>query len=186
MVVFPAKRVRALPPDNLPHDLTSFIGREREVEEVCGLLSENRLLTLTGSGGCGKTRLALTVARKLSGEFEGGVWFVELASLSDPSLVSRAVAGALSIRERPGCPLDETLLEHLGSRETLLVLDNCEHLIEECARFAQSILSACARLRVVATSREPLGVAGEVNRRVPPLSLPKGPDAMERLERFEA
>lgn len=181
---FPARR--KLPPGNLPNELTSFIGRGREVEEVGRLLSENRLLTLVGPGGCGKTRLALAVARKLVEDFEGGVWLVELASISESSLVARAVAGALSVRERPGLSLDETLFEHLGSRETLLVVDNCEHLVEECALFVRDSLVACAKLRVMATSREALGVAGEAAWRVPPLSVPDESSPVERLERFEA
>ncbi len=183
---FPVRRVRALSPGNLPYEITTFVGREREIAAAKGLLSERRLLTLTGPGGCGKTRLALAVARSFAAEFEDGIRLVELASLSDPSLVGRAVAGALSVREQPGRPLDETLLEHLASREALLVLDNCEHLIGECARFAQKILGACARARIMATSREPLGVAGEVVRRVPPLTLPESSSDVERIEDFES
>ncbi|MGH3148772.1 MAG: AAA family ATPase, partial [Rubrobacter sp.] len=129
VVAFPRARVR--PTDNLPLELTSFIGREKEVAEVKGLLGgDSRLVTLCGPGGCGKTRLALAVARDLVEAFEeGGVWLVELASLSDPNLVPGAVAQALGVREAPDRSPTEALVEHLKSRKALLVLDNCEHLV---------------------------------------------------------
>jgi non-specific serine/threonine protein kinase len=153
-------------------ELSSFVGREKELAEVERLLEDSRLLTLTGSGGCGKTRLALAAAGELSEGFEEGVWLVELAPLADPSLVAQAVAATLGVREQPGRSLTEMLSGYLGSKKLLLVLDNCEHLIEACAELAESLLRFCPGLCVLATSREALGITGEVAWPVPSLSLP--------------
>ena len=136
------------------------------------LLADTRLLTLTGSGGCGKTRLALAAAGELSEGFEEGVWLVELAPLADPSLVAQAVAATLGVREQPGRSPTDTLSNYLGSKKVLLVLDNCEHLVEACAELAEALLRFCPELRVLATSREALGIVGEVAWPVPSLSLP--------------
>jgi predicted ATPase/DNA-binding CsgD family transcriptional regulator len=146
------------------------------------------LLTLTGSGGCGKTRLALAAADELMGRFEDGVWLVELASLADPSLVQRAVASALDIREQPGNPPTGTLSDHLRTRKMLLVLDNCEHLVEACAVLAEGLLRTCPSLRILATSREAFGIAGETRLAVPPLSLPdpRHLPAVEVVAHYEA
>src|SRR5215218_588340 len=168
----PAPRTPERPPHNLPLELSSFVGREKELAEVKRLMGETRLLTLTGSGGCGKTRLALAVASELVEGFEDGVWMVELAPLADPSLVAQAVASTLGVREQPGRSPTETLSEYLGSEKVLLVLDNCEHLIEACAELAQTLLRSCPELRVLATSREALGIAGEISWSVPSLTLP--------------
>ncbi|MBA3474818.1 MAG: tetratricopeptide repeat protein [Rubrobacter sp.] len=150
-------------------------------------LAMTGVLTLTGTGGSGKTRLALEVARDLVGAYPDGVWLVELAPLSDPELAPQAVAAALGVREQPGRPLAETLSKHLGSKRTLLVLDNCEHLIEACARLVDALLKSCSGLRVLATSREALGVAGETNWPLSPLSLPEEgtSDAERRLPPVE-
>jgi predicted ATPase/DNA-binding SARP family transcriptional activator len=169
LVAFP----RARPSDNnLPLELSSFIGREREISEVKRLLRDNRLLTLCGPGGCGKTRLALAVAQDLLEEFEVGVWWVGLASLSDPKLVPGAVASALGVREPTDRPLTEVLVEHLKPRKALLVLDNCEHLVETCADLADTLLRTCPNIDILATSREPLRISGESNLVVPSLSVP--------------
>ena len=160
------------PSPNLPVELTSFIGREAEAAEVERLLATTRLLTLIGAGGVGKTRLALRVAAAVQATFPDGVWLAELAALVDPDLVPSAVAGALAVRERPGAPLVSSLVEHLRDRDVLLVLDNCEHLVAACAGLVETLLGACPRLRVLATSREVLGVPGEIAWRVPSLSLP--------------
>lgn len=157
---------------NLPTQLSSFIGREAHKAEVTRLLSTNRLVTLTGAGGCGKTRLALATAGDLLGEYNDGVWLAELAALSDPQLVPEAVVGALELREQPGQGPMELLTEHLRPRELLLVLDNCEHLVDACAQLVQQLLRACPQLRVLATSRASLRAEGEVNWLVPSLSLP--------------
>ena len=158
--------------NNLPSALSSFVGREKELAEVRRLLEDTRLLTLTGAGGCGKTRLALAAAEEQVEAFEDGVWLVHLAPLSDPSLVPQAVASAVGVREQPGRPLTETLSAYLASKMVLLVLDNCEHLIDACAELAESLLRSCPDLRVLTTGREALGIVGEVAWSVPSLSLP--------------
>ncbi len=158
--------------NNLPRQLTSFVGREREIAEVKRLLRTTCLLTLTGTGGAGKTRLALQVAWDVLEEYPDGVWLAELASLADPSLVPQTVAMSLRVREIPGRPIEETLLHYLQRKSLLLVLDNCEHLVAASSRLAAAILRSCPHLRVLATSREVLGVAGEISWRVPSLSLP--------------
>jgi predicted ATPase/DNA-binding SARP family transcriptional activator/DNA-binding CsgD family transcriptional regulator len=157
---------------NLPNAQSSFVGLQQEMVEVRRSLAMTGLLTLTGVGGCGKTRLALEVAKDLVGVYPDGVWLVELAPLSDPALVPQAVAAALGVREQPGRSIMATLTNHLESRQLLLVLDNCEHLIDACARLADTLLSSCKHLRILATSREALGVAGEANWPVRPLALP--------------
>lgn len=161
---------RPRPSGNLPIQLTSFVGRERELREVVGLARRHRLLTLTGPGGCGKTRLALEAAAALRRETPDGVWFVELAGLSDGALVPHAVGAVLGVESRSGRRSEEAVVAHVRERQMLVVLDNCEHLIGACARLAGDLLSACANLRLLATSREPLHVAGEVDWRVPSLS----------------
>jgi predicted ATPase/DNA-binding CsgD family transcriptional regulator len=176
------------PPHNLPLELSSFIGREREVAEVKQLINNNRLLTLTGSGGCGKTRLALVAALEMVEDFEDGTWWVALASLSDPNLVPQAVASALRVREAPGSSVTEALVEHLRTKNLLLVLDNCEHLIDACVAFADTLLHSCPDLHVLATSREALGIVGERAWLVPSLCLPN-PERLppvEELGRYEA
>jgi predicted ATPase/DNA-binding SARP family transcriptional activator/DNA-binding CsgD family transcriptional regulator len=170
---------------NLPGPRDNFVGREREIVEVKRTLAMTRLLTLTGAGGSGKTRLALEIARDLVAAYPDGVWMVELAPLSEPELVAQEVAGALGVTERPGEPLIDTLADALGDKGLLLVLDNCEHLVEAAARLVDALLDSCSRLKVLATSREPLGVKGEVLWKVPPLSVPDAdgvPDAASTAE----
>jgi predicted ATPase/DNA-binding SARP family transcriptional activator len=160
------------PKTNLPVPLTSFIGREREIEEVKHLLSSTRLLTLTGSGGIGKTRLAIQAANDLIKSYKGGVWWVELAALIDDALVPQTVAQALGVRESPGQSLTESVKNFLREKQVLLVLDNCEHLIAACAQLADDLLTHCADLRILTTSREALGIMGETTLQVPALSFP--------------
>jgi predicted ATPase/DNA-binding SARP family transcriptional activator len=160
------------PRTNLPVPLTSFIGREKEVEEIIRSLGKNRLVTLAGSGGVGKTRLAIEAANRLLRKFKGGVWWVELAGLTDKTLVSQALAKALGLREIPNQSLNETLTNFLSSKQILLVLDNCEHLITACAQLADTFLSACPNLKILATSREALELTGEDVWHVPSLTLP--------------
>lgn len=160
------------PRTNLPTPLTSFIGREKEIEEIVRLLDKNRLVTLTGPGGVGKTRLAIQSSNELMGNFKDGVWWVELAPLTDESLVPQALAEALGVREIPNQSLSEALFNFLHSKQLLLVLDNCEHLITGCAQLADKLLSACSTLKILATSREALGLTGEIAWPVPILSLP--------------
>lgn len=160
----------------LPPALTSFVGREHELAEIRRLLGTTRLLTLTGPGGVGKTRLALEIARDAAAKFSptptSGVWLVELGSLANPALVPQAVATVLGVREQPGRPLVATVADSLGSRRVLVVLDNCEHLTGACAELIIALLGACPELRILATSRVVLGVSGETTWPVPPLSVP--------------
>ncbi len=185
---FPPLRLLAARPNNLPQQVTSFVGREREMAEVKRLLTTTRLLTLTGPGGAGKTRLSLQVAGELLDEYPDGVWLAELAPLSDPALLPQAVATALGVREEPGRPLTETLLSALKAKKLLLVLDNCEHLLGACATLADRILRACAAVRLLCSSRAALGIAGETLYRVPMLTLPdlKHLPPVERLSQYEA
>jgi len=188
LVAFPAGDRHVSPPSNLPLQLSSFVGREKELAEVRRLLQDTRLLTLTGPGGCGKTRLAVVAASEMLQGFEDGAWMVELAPLPDPSLLPQAVASVLGVREQSGLPLLDTLSDHLRTGKLLLLLDNCEHLIGACAELAETLLRSCPELRVLATSREALGITGEVAWPVPPLSLPdlrRLPD-IEALPRYES
>lgn len=178
---------------NLPVALTSFIGREREQTEVIELLATTRLLALIGPAGSGKTRLALQAAASLVTRYADGVWLVELAALTDGALLPQAVAGVLGIGEEPRQALTTTLVDALGSKELLLILDNCEHLVGASAQLAHLLLQNCPGLRVLATSRAALRVPGEITWQVPPLSLPDppqlppvGPELVAVLPAFEA
>src|SRR5262245_47345216 len=155
----PLKSLDALP-NNLPRQLTRFIGREQAIVEVKRLLASSALLTLTGSGGCGKSRLALQVGADLLEEYADGVWLVELAALSDPALVPQTVATALGVRELPGRPLIQTLIDALHPKQLLLLLDNCEHLLSACTHLTQSLLQACPQVRGMGGSRGAPGVVG--------------------------
>ena len=155
--------------NNLPLNLAPLIGREAELATVIALQAGTHLLTLVGAGGVGKTRFALEVAATVQADYRDGVWFVELAPLTDPALVPRTVASVLGVHEEPGRPLLDTLLDLLRRREMLLVLDNCEHLIDACARFAEKVQRGSARTRILATSREALGIEGETAWRLPSL-----------------
>ncbi|HZO30166.1 MAG TPA: adenylate/guanylate cyclase domain-containing protein, partial [Chloroflexota bacterium] len=189
---FPPVRSLDAHTTNLPSQLSSFVGREREIVEVRRLLSTTRLLTLTGSGGVGKTRLAQRVAEELTQAYPDGVWLVELAAVGDPALVPQAIATGVGIREQPGRDLQNTLIDVLRPRLALLLLDNCEHLVAACASVAERLLRACPGLTLLTTSREPLAVAGETLWRVPPLTVPAlqdavmGEDAMQSVLQSEA
>jgi predicted ATPase/class 3 adenylate cyclase len=184
---FPPVRPLGGVPNNLPVQLTTFIGREPEVELVRRLLGETRLLTLTGAGGCGKTRLALQVATEVLEDYLDGLWWVDLAPVAEPALVPSAVAAAVAVRESPAQPLTETLVRQLAAGRALLVLDNCEHQVTACARLADRLLHGCRAVGVVATSREPLGIEGETTWRVPSLRLPPaGTPTIESLTQSEA
>ena len=177
---FPPLRVpKAAISQRLPAQLTSFVGRNAELSQVRELLSENRLVTLTGAGGAGKTRLAIEVAGRLSGKFDDGVWCVDLAPITDPDLAPVTVARALGLPDQPGRSTMDTLTRFLADRQMLVVLDNCEHLLDASAALTNALLGAAPGLTLLATSREPIGVAGEVSWRVPSLSL-----ADEAIELF--
>jgi predicted ATPase/class 3 adenylate cyclase len=185
---FPPLKSLSMLPNNLPIQLTSFIGREREIAEIKTMLATARLLTLTGAGGSGKTRLALEVGVDLLELYADGVWFADLAALADPGLVPQTVASALRVREQPGRPLTETLVDSLGPKSLLLLFDNCEHLLAACAGLADALLRACPNLQILATSREGLGIAGEALYPVPtfPVSDLERLPSMEDLSGYEA
>jgi non-specific serine/threonine protein kinase len=157
---------------NLPNPVSSFIGREREIQDIQGLLDRSRLVTMTGVGGSGKTRLALEVACNLVDTYQNGVWWVELAMLTANSLVPQTIAKTFSLQETPNQQTSEILENYLRNKRILLVIDNCEHLIDGCAKLGEKLLQACLHLGILATSREPLGIAGETVYQVSPLSLP--------------
>src|SRR5947207_11513085 len=159
-------------PGNLPAEAASFVGRRRELAEVRKKLAENRLVSLTGPGGVGKTRLALRAAGDLARGFRDGGWLVELAEVEDPALVSRAVMAALDLRDQAAAGPHALLRDHLRDSELLLVVDNCEHLASSVGRLVADLMRAAPGLRVIATSREPLSVPGEYVVPVPPLALP--------------
>ncbi len=169
---FPALRSLEATPNNLPQQATSFIGREQQVADLKRLLAKNRLLTLTGSGGCGKTRLCLQVAADSLERFPDGAWLVELAPLADSGLVPQTAASVLGLKEEPGQPIVQTLTAHLKDKRLLLLLDNCEHLLDGCAQLADALVRQCTHLTILASSREALGIGGEQTYRVPSLSLP--------------
>ncbi|HKX17170.1 MAG TPA: LuxR C-terminal-related transcriptional regulator [bacterium] len=158
---------------NLPTQLTTFIGREQEIVEVKCLLATTRLLTLTGAGGCGKTRFALQVAGLVVEQHRDGVWLAELASITDPAFVPKTVASALEVPEQPRRAIADTLIDALRSKALLLVLDNCEHLLAACVELVVPLLRECPEVHILTTSREGLGIPGEVLRPVPSLSMPE-------------
>ncbi len=159
-------------PNNLPRQLTTFVGRSHQIQAIQQTLASSRLLTLTGPGGIGKTRLALEVAGQLLEDFADGIWLVELGTVASPELVAQAVASALTLREEAGRRLVDTLIDYLQARQLLLLFDNCEHLVDRTAELVEALLRSCPSLRVLATSREALGIPGESLRQVPSLSLP--------------
>jgi predicted ATPase/class 3 adenylate cyclase len=173
---------------NLPIHLTSFVGREHELAEIGAALSGTRLLTLTGAGGCGKTRLAAQIAAEALDEFPGGVWWVELAPLQEPELVERALAAAIGVRPLPGQTALEAAVTHLADATVLVVLDNCEHVAGAAVACAEALLRGCPSARVIATSRAALGAGAETQWRVPSLTLPRehAPEPIEALERSDA
>jgi predicted ATPase/class 3 adenylate cyclase len=183
---FPALRSLESTPNNLPQQVTSFVGRERRQAEVQQLLARAPLLTLLGAGGLGKTRLSLQVAADVLDDFPDGVWFVELAPVADARLVPQAVASVLGVMEEAGRPVIEALVKFVRDRELLVILDNCEHLVSACADLAKQLLRAGSRLKLLASSREHLHVPGEVTYPVPALAVPDGeaaaPDALLQYE----
>jgi len=178
----PASPPNVPPLRRLPHPMSGLVGRAQEIEEVTACLGSARLLTLTGAGGVGKTRLAIAVAQAASEAYPNGVCFVDLAPLSDPGLVAPSVASALEVREEPGRPLIETLRDFLRSKALLLILDNCEHLLDACAALVAQLLEGCPHQRILATSRQSLGITGELAWRVPSLPVPP-PQALPTSQR---
>ena len=172
----------------LPQALTSFVGREKELVELTRLVREARLLTLTGAGGCGKTRLALRLAIGVTSMFADGVWLVELAALTDPAAVPNATAQVLGLQVSPTTPPTQAIANHLGPRRVLLVLDNAEHLRDACAQLADTLLKHCPHASMMVTSRESLGITGELTFRVPSLSVPApgNDDTPELVVQYES
>ena len=168
--ILPAQVSINLLPNNLPHALTNFLGRVNEVEEINRLLDSSRILTLTGAGGIGKTRLALQTAAGALDRYPDGVWFVELASLVDPNLVPQVTAGTMGLQNTGGARYESILITHLIDRHTLILLDNCEHVLNSCAQLVLTLLQRCPKVTILATSRERLGVPGEITYRVPSLT----------------
>jgi predicted ATPase/DNA-binding XRE family transcriptional regulator len=173
---------------NLPAPITTFIGREKEQANVVGLLGKHRLVTLTGSGGVGKSRLSIKVGEQSLEKYADGVWFVELASLSDPALLAQTAISLLGIPAQPDIPDMDLLINFLCPKSLLLILDNCEHLVDGCAHFTDILLKSCPDLKILVTSREPIGVGGEALYRVPSLAFPdlQQPRALNSLADFEA
>jgi len=185
---FPPLRTPDLVPNNLPVMATSFVGRHQEHVEVDKLIRGARFVTLTGVGGAGKTRLALHVAATLGEEFPDGVWFIELATVTDPDLVATEIADALGVQEQPGRPIRDTLLEHLAGKAALLLVDNCEHVISAAAELVEAILTLAPNCRIIATSRELLGVGGEVAYGMRSMALPRDVSDIDpvQLGRYDA
>jgi predicted ATPase/class 3 adenylate cyclase len=178
---FPALRSLEATPNNLPQQLTSFVGREREIEDAEALLARTRLLTLSGIGGLGKTRLALQIAGNVLDRYRDGAWFVDLAPIRDGALVTSEAAKVLGVREEPGRPIVQTLCTNLKTRKLLLILDNCEHLGQACADLAAGILGATTDVQILATSRESLRVPGEQTFAVQPLPVPNRGEGLKEL-----
>ncbi|MFO1311553.1 MAG: tetratricopeptide repeat protein [Burkholderiales bacterium] len=183
---FPALRSLEATPNNLPQQMTSFVGREREIAEACALLGRSRLVTIVGPGGIGKTRLSLQVASNSLDAFPDGVWFVELASIHDPGLVPKSIAQVLGLQEDASTPTVQAVCAHAAPRRLLLVLDNCEHLVDACASLADALLRAAPQARLLASSREALNVAGEQSYPLPTLALPDPESSVADTARSDA
>jgi predicted ATPase/class 3 adenylate cyclase len=183
---FPALKTLDLSLTNLPTQLSTFVGREKEVEQIKKRLEKNRLVTLTGSGGVGKTRLSIRVASELLDGYPNGVWLAELASITDPALIAKTLCAALGLDLRGNMSPENILTSYLHSKKLLLVVDNCEHLIDACAQLCEALLHSCPHLRIIASSREALGIDGENAYRVPSLSLPSLKEGLAALETSEA
>lgn len=185
---FPSLRTINMFPNNLPIQLTSFVGREKELAEVANLLQNNHMLTLIGPGGTGKTRLSIQAGRNIFNQFPDGVWLVEFAPILDPLLVPHTTASALGLRDDPQRPVIDMLCDYLRQKKMLIILDNCEHLVDACAQTADRIMHVSQDVRILASSREALGIAGEIPYSVPSLGLPDIDHlpSMESLSEFEA
>jgi len=185
---FPSLKTAALFSHNLPAQLTSFIGREKEIDEIRKLVDAHRIVTLTGSGGAGKSRLSLQVGRECLPRFSDGVWLAELAPVTDPTLIPQTLLSIFNLREDRHRSTLDVLTDYLRAKTLLLLLDNCEHLIEACAQIGESLLHACPKLRILASSREALGIDGEAAYRVPSLNTPDPAHlpALDQLEKVDS
>jgi len=185
---YPPLRTLSVFPNNLPSQLTSFVGREKELAEVKKLLNNTRMLTLIGPGGTGKTRLSIQAASEILEQYPDGVWLVELAPILDPLLLPRTTALAMGLRDEPQRPIIDMLCDYLNEKKMLIILDNCEHLVDACAQMSDRLLRASSQAKILASSREALGIAGEVTYRVPSMGLPDMGHLppIESLSQFEA
>ena len=174
------------PQNNLPSEFSTFIGREQQLNEITNLIKKHRLITLVGAGGIGKTRLALQVGQIVLNSYPNGVWFIALDSLSDPALVPQTVASVFDIRESPDHPLMDKLIDFLQSKSSLLILDNCEHLLEACAHLINVILKNCPKIKILSTSRETLNISGEAIYYMPSLTIPELDVPIEQLPDYES
>jgi transcriptional regulator with XRE-family HTH domain len=174
------------PHTNLPAQITSFIGREKEQADVVSLISKHRLVTLTGSGGIGKTRLSIKVGEQIIDNYTSGIWLVELAPILDPVLVPRTTAIAIGLRDEPKRPIIDMLSDFLREKNILIILDNCEQLLDSCVQLADTLLKRCPDLKILATSREVLGILGEATYRVPSLELPDLQLSLKDIRRYES
>ena len=174
------------PLNNLPSEFSTFIGREHQLDQITNLIKKHRLITLVGAGGIGKTRLAVQVGQKLLDGFPNGVWFIALDSLSDPDLVPQTVASVFDIRESPDNPLMDKLIEFLQPKSSLLILDNCEHLLEACAHLVTVILKHCPKIKILSTSRVTLNIAGEAIYYMPSLTIPERDVPIKQLPDYES
>ncbi len=186
---FPTKQIISSPSKpitNIPAPITTFVGREKEQVEIINLIHKHRLVTLTGSGGVGKTRLSLKVGGQVLGDYANGVWLAELASISDPTLLTQTIAKVFGLAIQSGIPILEILLNFLRAKTTLLILDNCEHLLDACAQLTDTLLKHCPNLKILATSREPMGITGEALYRVPSLELPDLQHILDHFKDYES
>ncbi|MEX0826032.1 MAG: tetratricopeptide repeat protein [Acidimicrobiia bacterium] len=185
---FPPLRTPDMVPNNLPTLATSFVGRDQEMEEVKKLIRGARVLTVTGVGGAGKTRLSIQAAVELVDEFPGGTWLVELGAITDSDLIDATAADALGVAQPPGRTIRQSIIDHLAGRQALLIVDNCEHLISAAAEFVDDVISGAPEVKVMATSRELLGVSGEVAYGMPSLAMPRRGDTpdLAELVRYDA
>ncbi len=184
---FPQLKTLDARPNNLPVQLTSFVGRVEEIKKIKDLLNGTHLLTLAGTGGVGKTRLAMQVAADIIDDYSNGVWIVELADITDPKFLPQAIAQAIGVKEEPKRELEETLKEYLQDKEILLILDNCEHVIDACAKLVEKLLESCQKMKIIATTREILKCSGEQVHHVAPLTLhnPRKKISPEKLTQYE-
>ena len=176
----------AKPLTNLPLQLSTFIGREKELMEIIQHIHKHRLVTLTGSGGVGKTRLAIKIGKQLLGDYSNGVWLLELAALNDPALLPQTIATTFGLVTNSNAPLVDVLINFLRNKNILLIFDNCEHLLDVCAQLADTLLRQCPALKILATSRQALGIMGEVSYRVPSLALPNSQELFKNIKTYES
>jgi class 3 adenylate cyclase len=179
-------RIEQVPFHKLPKPATHFFGREIEMQEVIEQLTHNRLVTLVGPGGCGKTRLAIETARQLSNLFPDGIWFVGLAAVTNPELVSETIAEALQIKPEKELSTEDTITHRISNKKLLMVIDNCEHVIDEAARILDLLIKASDKPRILATSRETLNIPGEAVYRIPPLPVPEPMAGVKEILTFES